>query len=274
MITLTTRHSLLAGLALILLSNAVALAGVWYNRQGEPESQLQVSERELWRGGDGPRQENSSLALRLDWRRPTPVDASNRYERANLEQQQLLALGFAPLAGPEQDDRRRDGTRQALIVLELDGPAYQAELRHAEQYLQRARKVLGAAPNDTGLLAQEKSAQAELEDQRLRQSRLFAIDVGLDATALRQRYPDRSRYALVRGTVRAWCECNTSQRRLVGQISQVANDSLNVPYAWRTSLAKQLANSYFDAKRLPMQVQISFGRRLEPWISDVQVPGH
>src|SRR5690606_5713465 len=59
MIALRPRHGLLAGLALILLSNAVALGGAWYNRQGEAESRLQLSERELWRSHDGPRRENS-----------------------------------------------------------------------------------------------------------------------------------------------------------------------------------------------------------------------
>ncbi|MGL4319032.1 MAG: DUF4824 family protein [Pseudomonas sp.] len=269
MITLNARHNLLAGLALILLSNAVALAGAWYNRQGEPESRLQLSERELWPGNDGPRQENSGLALRLDWRRPTPLNASNRYERANLQQEQLLALGFAPLAEQEQDKARHDDTRQALVVLELDGPAYQAELRHTEQNLQQARKTLAAAPDDSALLAREKSAEAELEDERLRQSRLFAVDVGLDAAALRQRYPDRSRYALVHGMVRAWCECQAKPRRLVGQISQLHNDDLNVPYTWRKRLAEQLGNSYYAAKRPPMQVEVSFGQRLEPWISNL-----
>lgn len=269
MITSNAKLGLLAGFALILLSNAVALAGVWYNRQGEPESRLQLSERELRPGNDGPRQENSGLALHLDWRRPTPLDASNRYERANLLQEQLLALGFIPPAEQTQDYEQYNGTRQVLVVLELDGPAYQAELRHTERNLQRARKTLAAEPDDTALLAQEKSAEAELEDERQRQSRLFAIDVGLDATALRQRYPDRKRYALVHGTVRVWCDCTASPRRLLGQISQLHNDDLNVPYAWRRRLAEPLAKSYYAVKRPAMQVEVSFGQRLEPWISNI-----
>lgn len=262
-----TQYRLLAGIALILLSNIAALAGAWYNRQAEPESRLLLSERELRPDTNGPRQENTGLSLRLQWRRPSPDDAGNRYEHANLTQEQLLALGFA--APSQQEYRQRAETRQVLIVLELDGAAYRQQIHRAERRLQRARHALAAEPADSALLQEEKSAESELEDERLRQSRLFAIDVGLDATHLRQRYADRARYALLPGTLRVWCDCRGDTRQLIGQISRLNNDELNVPYAWRSRMAKQLANSYFAAQQPPMQVQVSFGQRLEPWISDI-----
>jgi hypothetical protein len=95
MITLKPRHGLLAGLALILLSNAVALGGAWYNRQGEAKSRLLLSERELWRSHDGPRRENSGLSLNLDWRTPRdPEEPQQRYGRQSLDEATLLLLGF------------------------------------------------------------------------------------------------------------------------------------------------------------------------------------
>ena len=48
MIAWTRRHTLIAGLGLILGVNAIVLGGVAYNRSGEPESLLQLSERELY----------------------------------------------------------------------------------------------------------------------------------------------------------------------------------------------------------------------------------
>ncbi|VXB87180.1 conserved hypothetical protein [Pseudomonas sp. 8AS] len=269
MITLTPRHGLLAGLALILLSNAVALAGVWYNRQGQAESSLLLSERELLRDHEGPSRENSGLALRLDWRSPSPAAPSNRYERRPLQQEQLLALGFAPLDERDPDYRQRHGKRQVLVVLELDGPAYQAELRRAEAELQQASQALAQLPDDEQLQIREKLAREDLASERQHASRLFAIDVGLDAASLRQRYPDRSRYALVPGTVSAWCDCSGDVRQLTGQISQLHNSSLNVPHAWRSLLAERLPASYSDEQRPRFQARVNYGQRLEPWISAI-----
>ena len=63
--TWSRRHTLIAGIALIALTNAVALIGVWYNRSGEPESALRLTQRELappyWRGVD---RESGGLELR------------------------------------------------------------------------------------------------------------------------------------------------------------------------------------------------------------------
>lgn len=270
MIPFTAKHGLLAGLALILLSNAVALAGAWYNRQGEPESRLQLTERELWRDHDGPSRENSGLALRLNWRSPRPADASDRYQRANLKQEQLLALGFAPLDEQDQGHYRRRGKRPVLVVLELDGPAYQAELRRSEQDLQRASQLLAQQPDDKQLQAEEKAARKDLTSERNHNSRLFAIDVGLDVASLRQRYPDRTRYALLPGTVSAWCDCSGDVRQLSGQIDPLPNSSLNVPHAWRRQLAERLPAAYASDTPGHFVAHVSIGQRLEPWISNLR----
>ena len=43
----TRGHTLAIGIALIVLTNAVALGGVWWNRSATPESALTLSQREL-----------------------------------------------------------------------------------------------------------------------------------------------------------------------------------------------------------------------------------
>jgi hypothetical protein len=63
------RLVLIADHALIAITNAIALGGAVYNRSGEPDSTLALSDRELqlpcesWSGS-----ENSELSLRLNWR--------------------------------------------------------------------------------------------------------------------------------------------------------------------------------------------------------------
>ncbi|MBD9424068.1 DUF4824 family protein [Pseudomonas sp. PDM15] len=267
MITLKPRHGLLAGLALILLSNAVALAGVWYNRQGEPESRLLLSERELRRDWDGPYKENSGLVMRLDWRMPRhdAPDADSCYSGHGLSDAQLRALGL-----PSNGTEPRRNTLPAWAMLELDGPAYQQSLQLAERHLQKTSARLQQLPDDKQLQAQKKAARDALANERSKDSRLFLVDVGLDATALRQRYPDRSRYALVQGTVRVWQSCYSSTHSTLSGAFDPSNERINVPHAWRQTLAERLP-AYYGNNDQPFSAEISFGQRFEPWLSAVQV---
>jgi len=267
MITLKPRHGLLAGLALILLSNAVALAGVWYNRQGEPESRLLLSQRELHRNWDGPHQENSGLSMRLDWRMPSRESPGqdNCFSGHGLSEVQLHALGL-PSSGPEP---RRD-THRAWAILELNGPAYQQSLQQAEHHLQKASAKLQELPHDKERQEQEKAAREALENERGKESRLFLVDVGLNAEALRQRYPDRTRYALLRGTVRVWQSCYSESESTLSGSFDPSNDSINVPHARRQLLAEHLPEYYGNASQ-PFSAEVSFGQRLEPWLSDVRI---
>ena len=265
---MNARLLLPAGLGLILLSNAVALAGVWYNRQGEPQSRLLLSERELHRDWDGPRKENSGLTMRLDWRMAPQESAEEDdhcYNDRSLSEAQLQAVGL-PSKGPEP----RQDTRRAWAVLELDGPAYQRSLQLTERHLQQQEDKLEQLPNDKAAIAQAKAAREALQNERSKESRLFIVDVGLDAEALRQRYPDRSRHALLRSTVRVWQRCyNADDKRLSGSVD-LHSDSINVPHAWRQQLANRLPEYYGNAST-PFTAEVSIGQRFEPWISTVRI---
>ena len=267
MITLKPRHGLLAGLALILLSNAVALAGVWYNRQGEPESRLLLSQRELHRNWDGPRQENSGLSLRLDWRLPLreAPKRDNCYNGRGLTEAQLQAVGL-----PSSGSVPRQDTRRAWAILELDGPYYQQSLQQAERHLQKASAKLQELPHDKERQEHENAAREALANERDKESRLFLVDVGLDAKTLRQRYPDRSRFALLRGTARVWQNCYSETVSTLSGSFDPSNDNINVPHAWRQLLAERLPEHYGNADQ-PFSAEISFGQRFEPWISAVQI---
>ncbi|WJN58266.1 DUF4824 family protein [Pseudomonas sp. SO81] len=267
MITLKPRHGQLAGLALILLSNAVALAGVWYNRQGEPESRLLLSQRELHRDWDGPSQENSGLVMRLDWRMPRhdAPDADTCYSGHGLSEAQLQALGL-----PSNVPEPRRNTLLAWAMLELDGPAYQQSLQLAERHLQKTTERLQQLPDDKELQAQEKAAREALTNERNKESRLFLVDVGLDPETLRQRYPDRSRYALLRGTVRVWQSCYSESASTLSGAFDPSNDRINVPHAWRQLLTEHLPEYYGNASQ-PFTAEISIGQRFEPWLSAVQI---
>ncbi|MCY1269592.1 hypothetical protein D9M68_508400 [compost metagenome] len=257
-----SRSALLAGLALIGLTNAVALAGVWYNRSGEADSRLLLSERELKRSHEWSRHENSGLALRLDWRRPNDPQSDDRYRSHMLDEAKLLSLGFE---APDPDGERhyRSRSREVLVVLELDGPARKAELERERLRREKARASFIAAPDDKQLRDADRAAREHLEQEEERLSRLFAVDVGLEREALRARYPDRKRYALVPGEVNAWLQ----DKRLTGQIGQLRIAEINVPHAWRETLGKELAITRGEGQLPRFRLEVSFGQRLEPWLS-------
>jgi len=273
------KRALITGLLLIMAVNIFALAGVFYNRGGIPESALRLSERELvgpyiW----GRHSENSGLSLKLMWRvlRPEPTEKEKnseewgRYGRYSgyqgeadwLNQAKLIALGFNDDEMTFQPYGRSRFGRQlphdVLLVLELDGAAYQAALAQAIKY---NRGTTG----DLKLLA----------DEQTRNSRLFVIDAALDSdasvTALRMRYPDRSRYAIVHGQIRpTWC-CADTGNKISGMVSKINVDNLHVPLAMRGAFddAKTSFEESEKTKQAHYEAVVAFGQRLEPWITAI-----
>jgi len=259
-------HTLIAGCSLILLTNAVVLLGAAYNRSDEPESLLKLTQREL-RHNHWNDKDNSGITLRLDWRIASAQrnDSDIEYYEGKwgtpawLDKDKMAELGFdvARLAGTYQDGRHYKEAlpREALLVLELDGRTYQQALRRAAEYAEQARaKQVGNPKDENGkerVESAEKYYQSELRDN----SRLFVVDAGVDVQKLRTSYPDRNRYAIVRGLVRPNI-VRGKDGKVGGNISELHAENVNVPLAYRR---------VFDAVA-PYQVTVAFGRRMEPWI--------
>jgi hypothetical protein len=269
------QHTLIAGLALVGLTNAVALGGIAYNRSGEPESTLSLTERELrspyvWTG----RKENSGLALRLEWRvlvgdgrniGPYRLASYGGGIPAWLDAPKMASLGFDVKLSTESPDVNRSSLyqrqlpRDVLVVLELDGPAYREGL---ERVAKAANEV--EAKNERG---QGKKDADEMRDRETRRSsRLFAVDAGLDRAALRNKFPDRTKYAIVRGQVRP--AGLPESKAAAGVIDNLSAAEVNVPLEMRSAFEGVAPDS--DAgpnggnKRF--EVKLAFGQRLEPWL--------
>ncbi|MDI6745576.1 MAG: DUF4824 family protein [Rhodocyclaceae bacterium] len=271
--------TLAAGIGLILLTNAVALGGAWWNRAGEPESQLFLTERELVLPYRGYRMaENSGLALRLAWR---VADAEGKAQHSNyggggvpawLDGERMAALGFETRADPAgQETRRRyerQQPREVLIVLELAGPDWQAALQQAEE--NAARHAAAAAVNADSMefANRAKRAQEAWRHEELSSSRLFAIDAGRNLAALRARYPDKTRFMIINGTLRPRLLTRDKQQRFAGYIDDVSVSRINVPFALRPVL-EQLptrAHNKAEDEEPRYAVSLAIGQRLEPWI--------
>lgn len=261
-------HTLLAGSAIILLTNAVALGGAGYNRSGDPESRLHLTQRELNQSYSG--RDNSGLRLSLNWRfEQTELNeygfgmySGNWGIPVWLNQAKMAQLGFdvEKLAVTSEYGRRHKvfQPKEMLLVLELDGPAYQRNLQRIREYVEESRKLLAASPANEEMKRKAKNAEENFRQEQDKGSRLFVIDAGQDMDALRAVYPDRNRHAIVHGLIRP-TTMNVKDKTVIGgNISELHAGLINVPLKFRQVFGDR--NAY--------EVTVAFGRRLEPWIVD------
>lgn len=267
-----------AGALVLALTNAVVLVGVALNRRQPPDSVLTLTERELgpqwswmWREG-----ENSESSLRLRYRVESSANSSSPGSGeeetfstyggfgpiAWLDRDKLAALGFdvaQPLTSADTDTHyNRMLGRDVLLVLELDGPVRARALRAARELLARRERNIAANPDRQLGAEQLQNAQRAEQKEEYEASRLFIVDAGLDKTTLRQRYPDRTRYAIVNGNIRPYVVRDGKSARLSGAVTAVRCETINVP--------RQLMAPARAEDRHPFTLDVAFGSRLEPWI--------
>ena len=285
------KRLLWAGILVLALTNTVALLGIAHNRKSPPDSMLTLSERELrpewsrmWWGS-----ENSGLSTQLllrtelarDRRLSEPEEWATYstyggFESVRwLDQDKLAALGFDAGMPPTAADGERHYDhmlgREVLLVLELDGPTYAQALRDVRDRLAHWEQQTAAQPEDKRARQQLETARTDLQGEEHQRSRLFIIDAGLDEDSLRQRYPDRSHYAIVRGTVRPVVSNDGTTARLYGRVTTIHCESINVPLQFRAAIpggSTRIGRPVLPlaANKQSWTVQLAFGRRFEPWI--------
>ncbi|MDD4978365.1 MAG: DUF4824 family protein [Gallionella sp.] len=256
-------HTFFAGAALILLSNAVALSGVAYNRSEPIESQLTLTQRELQHSYRNTK-DNSGITLNLNWRVAQIKHeeyAVGRWGMPSwLDQAKLIELGFdvnTLAASDEYRSRYKEALpREALLVLELSDAAYQQTLQQAKEDMELAQRLLAENPSEE-FKRRSKYAEEKYADEQQTSSRLFVIDAGLNLEVLRAKYTDRKRYAIVHGLIRPSVTHDKGVSKFGGYISELHADAVNVPLAYRSVFEN-------DA---PYDVTVAFGKRLEPWIT-------
>ena len=276
------KRTAIAGVALIVLVNAVILGGAAWNRSGEPDAVVTLTERELRLPYRGERErENSGISLQLRWsvlpQDVTQYDAWETTVPAWLDAARLEALGF-PVAGatasPEAERRFNKGLpRTAFVVLEYDGTAYRALLARVKSYAARRQALAMQHPDDKGIVDEAKAAEQQSSHMDSAATRLYAVDAGLDPAALRRQYPDRSRYLIAPGSIRAQVyHGKDGVPTLEAYVDDLAVERIHLPFAYRKVLEPLLdmpqRNQEEDTPRYT--VSLAYGRRYEPWIVSVE----
>jgi hypothetical protein len=274
------------GFLLLTITNIVVLGGVAANRSGEPEARLVLSEREL-QPPYTSKKENSGLSLRLIWRVPVEDDEGNVYHYgrspawfdAAKVAELKLNIGGTNEEGGDDARAKEPVAKEVFIVLQLGGEPSRRALAQAERALAKEKEVQEKTRGDLSKndeISRKdklKAAVDRLEEERLRSSRLFAIDAGLDAKVLRARYPDRSQYIIAKGVVEAANYYGTrNKKEIYGRISMLLTENIHVPLQHRESFETATAGK--QAAKLDRQgsrytIELVYGSRFEPWVASV-----
>ncbi len=269
-----TRKELWIAAIVVIVSNAFTLWAARANRAAEPEAVLELTERELRLPGTREA-DNTAMALRLEWTDLEPAWRGPGTEQvpAWFDAAKLASIGFdtsLPVTRENAERYRGMAPRAVYAVLENDGEAW--------------RRYVDGLPS-----GQEK-------DTALGQTRLVLIDVGTDPGALRVRYPDRRRMAVVPATAGlSFVQPQSGEPFLKGRINTVYPMELNVPKDLRPALEslgprtmvgrvppgetmvrqgetnvvpRERDLAFAEGPRY--RVTVKWGRSLEPWIVGVE----
>lgn len=287
--------ALVAGCALLLVTNAAILSAAASNRWGGPRQKLELTERELAMPAFRE-EENTGLLLSRVLGDDAPAVVAraafrNHYAlpRADppwLDRAKLRELGFRrdidpsdPAAGEICD---AELSRRVLIVLEFDGEAWKSWLAAQEERLNELRLRVERGETDRKRL---QDAEIVLALDRAMRSRLFPVDAGTDAESLLRRYPDRGRYLVARGVVSLALVREQDRAPRLRSIVELLPNEVHVPTSLRPHfkrfLPEETPQQVFDREHKEPEgtwpsptppryrAALAFGRRLQPWIASV-----
>jgi hypothetical protein len=279
-ILLSSRGLFTLGFIILVATNIVVLSGVASNRSGEPESQTTLTERELQLPYQ-VHEENSGLALRLTWRTLGKVEDYKNYSDWRspdwFSAEKLEELGFNIndhlSSNGNTTSYKQPIPKEVFIVLENDGESYREAVKRAEAALEREERSFKLNPGDKRLRDNFERAEKRLKRERIAETRLFAIDAGLDPGKLREKYGDRTRFIITKGLVKPRYNYNKNKKKVFGYISRLSVASIYVPLKHRQIFDSILARDKSRKKDLGsprFEVKLAYGKRLEPWIMSVR----
>ncbi len=296
------RYGMVIAIGLLVLTNSVVFVGAAYNRSDGPNATVLLTEREVPLSsyyGYADR-ENTGLSLRLDWSRgrtwfgPGPFIPRQRWRKQQAEwfdKTKLQAIGFdctMPLDDPRAEIHyQKLLPRKTFAVLEYEGKAWEAWHADVKDDFARMERQIA-----TGEVSRKElnEARQEYEREARTRSRLFAVDVGNDPSALRGQYSNREQFLILPATVRLYyhqadkdLDGKKTPPHLEGSIDNILTDDINVPKPHRALLEKLLRadrkpqvntvdfSPYSHRQRDPAYaVTLCVGKRHEPWIKDLR----
>lgn len=278
-IAYSSRNLFILAFSILLIANLIVLFGVLANRSGTPDFTGNLTERELnlpWRIHN----ENSGLTLQVVWRTAINKSYDSYYSgsgfNAWFNDKKLTELGFKVdtlLNSKEyQHHYNNQLPKEVYIVLEYNGESYQKSLVNAKNELIESKEKLAKTPEDKKLLQRVERAKENLEKEKITNSRLFAIDAGLDHAKLRDRYSDRSKFIITKGIVRPRFYSRENKNRVFGYITKLSVERVHVPLKFKKkleSLTNKDTTKNTDLTPPRYNIEFAYGKRAEPYIISV-----
>jgi hypothetical protein len=228
--------------ALLVMATVAAFVGAaGWNRSGEPELVIGLTERELPLArpsaapGDDP---GARLRIAYEYRHD-PLDARNW-----LPETRLREIGFplhVPVASPQAPETYdRVPPRVAWVVFEYDGPQWRDIAR---------RRAVADTARPAPVLS----------------SRLVPVDAGLDFESLRARY--HSGHLIVRGIVGlAYVPPARGGPMLHGVLREVVPPLVSVPYTFRQAVVGLATTVESGAAEPRYEVELAVGSLGLPYV--------
>ncbi|SFC58919.1 DUF4824 family protein [Pseudoalteromonas denitrificans] len=261
---------LLIGLFIILTTNMIVLAGVVFNRSGEPSSELTLTERELSFPYSYDKGENSGISLNLHWRTPSKKNEdSYAYSSKEIEisQSKLVELGFEPF---NSENKFWSESQTLFWALEFDGNLYESELRKVQLNYQTALKEYESLSNKPNKHKKEK-LKTRLDREKISNSRLFFVDVAADYEALASQFSDQKNILIVKGLTKPYFNKKTKQYSLLLRQLVIKKIMISVEYA---NIFNSLSQKDWSGIKEPRyKVDLKWGKRLEPWVLSINKMG-
>lgn len=282
-------QGILAGGAVVLITNIVILAGVVYNRSGATPTAITLTEREMTIASSG--EENTGRALRVQWQQPHIRGLEQREGPEWFDQAKLEAVGYDCHVSPTDPNAeqfyQKALPRKAYMVLEYDGAAWVTWLKEWEHDLDWTADRVRRGKRSEESLNKEKELSERVKQTA---SRLVAVDIGWDPAQLRRQYPDPAQFIIAPALVELQYIRTDAQKSgprrapfLRGVVSELLVDEIHVSLEHRAILDqiqredKQKPRQWSRFGQLPEGVDqprygvtLRYGKRQEPWIVTVE----
>ncbi|NRB40251.1 MAG: DUF4824 family protein [Pseudomonadales bacterium] len=248
----------IAAFTLILSANIIVLVKVSYNRS-QISQQITLTEREVYQRYRRV-EENSATSLQIQWQTPPDEDygyySHNRYLR--LSDTTLSKLGLKKSCN--DDNRHHKIQREAWILLQQNGLAYQTHLQQILAKIELQRQTINAQET------RDKKSLKTLNDKaykaKNKRSRLYAIAVAGNKESLSAAYPEQENTLIVKGLISKTNHCNNKIR-----INELYLNPLHISQEVLKESVKKNGNQVLPHH---YDLNIAVGALNEAWVQSIQ----